>query len=508
MARRVFLAYLLVFWAALLSRAVAFLARSWGALHYPFELDYGEGVLLWQARQITDLKLAFRSITEFPHMVFHYPPLYHVASRLFEPATGDLLVAGRLVSVLSTLGIGVLSGLIVWYVLPRRMPLSVRATGAIAGAALCFSVDSLGWAVYMRVDIFAVFLEFAGIYLYLQGSRRPLLEYAAFFCFFLALYTKQTMIAGPLACGIVAFLIAPGRAVKQVGLLIACAGVTLAALEVLTHGFFVQHLFLYNRNPMSLAALVSILRPNVLAMGSMTAAAVAMPLAFLNVVLTRPGGRLARFRAAMIHSPSHRLTAVGGLFLVFAMAVSLTAAKTGSSQNYMLEWNLAACPLAALLFADVLYWWHRQRRLPPAFVAILLSPVLYVHAFGGLHMDSLLYEDPDGVRAQNAAGVLDRIRRVEGPVYSTDMVLLYRAGKPLAAEPAIISVLAENGQWDDTPFVHRIESGYFALIVTSRFPLSERLMFSRGVSAAIERAYEPSEKIGSYTLYRPRIPAR
>jgi hypothetical protein len=210
----------------------------------------------------------------------------------------------------------------------------------------------------------------------------------------------------------------------------------------------------------------------------------------------------------MLHSPSHRLTAVGGLFLLFAMAVSLTAAKVGSGQNYMLEWNLAACPLAALLLADVLHWWHRQRRLPPTFVAILLSPILWAHAFGGLHTDSLLYEDPDGVRAQHAAAVLDRIRRVEGPVYSTDMVLLYRAGKPLAAEPAIISVLAEHGQWDDTPFVNRIESGYFALIVSSRFPLSERLMFSSGVAAAIERAYEPIERIGSYTLYQPRIPAR
>ncbi len=95
--RKIFVAYLLVLWAALLSRPAAFLVRSWGALHYPFELDYGEGVLLWQAQQITNLKFAFRSITEFPHMVFHYPPVYHVASRLFEPATGDLLVAGRLV---------------------------------------------------------------------------------------------------------------------------------------------------------------------------------------------------------------------------------------------------------------------------------------------------------------------------------------------------------------------------------------------------------------------------
>ena len=100
--------------------------------------------------------------------------------------------------------------------------------------------------------------------------------------------------------------------------------------------------------------------------------------------------------------------------------------------------------------------------------------------------------------------MLERIRNVDGPVYSTDMVLLYRAGKALAAEPAIISVLAEHGQWDDTPFVNRIASGYFGLIVSSRFPLSERLMFSPAVEAAIERTYEPAERIGWYTLYRPR----
>ena len=106
---------------------------------------------------------------------------------------------------------------------------------------------------------------------------------------------------------------------------------------------------------------------------------------------------------------------------------------------------------------------------------------------------------------QNAAAVLEPISQTEGPVYSTDMVLLYRAGKALAAEPAIISVLAEHGQWDDTPFVNRIESGYFGLIVSSRFPLTERLMFSPAVQAAIERAYEPRERIGAYTLYRPGL---
>jgi 4-amino-4-deoxy-L-arabinose transferase-like glycosyltransferase len=500
--RKVFFAYLLVFWATLLSRVAVFLVRGWAALHYPFELDYGEGIVIWQAQHVTDLKVAFRSIAEFPHVVFHYPPLYHVASRLFALLTGDLLIAGRLVSIVATFGISFLSGLIVWSALPSRIPVSVRATGAVAGAALCYSIDTLSWAVYMRVDMLALFFEFAGIYLYLQGNRRPWLEYAAFLCFCLALYTKQTMVAGPLACGVVALLIAPRRAVKEVGLLVACAGVTMVALELLTRGQFFRHLFLYNRNPFSLRRLISILKPNIMATGSIAAAALALPVAFLGGLLGRPGDRLTRFRAAMLRSPSHRFIAVGGLFLVLALCVSLTAGKAGASPNYMLEWNFAACPLAAMLFADVLRRWHQHRSVPAAYVAILLSPVLYANTFGNLFMPTFLTEGGTA-RQQSSAAVVERIRQVEGPVYSTDMVLLYRAGKALAAEPAIISVLAEGGQWNDRPFVNRIESGYFDLIV-SRYSLSDSLFFSPGVGSAIGRAYKLKEDVGGYKIYSPR----
>jgi hypothetical protein len=502
--KKLFSVYLFLVWATLLLGLVAFLARGWRALHNPFQLDYGEGGVIWQAQHVTNLKLAYRSINQFPHLGFNYPPLYHLASRLLDLATGDLLIAGRLISILSTLGISFFSGLIVWSVLPPRMPVSVRATGAALGATLCYSIYTLVWAVYMRVDMLALFFEFAGIYLYLQGRRWQVLEYAAFFCFFLALYTKPTMIAGLIACAVVAVLIAPRKAFKQTGFLITCSAVTFAALVLATHGQFYRNIFLYNRNPFSYALLSSILKRNIAGVGPITAVALALPFAFLAGLLARTGGRLDRFRAAMLHSPFHRATAVGGLFLIVAILISFAAARTGATFNYMLEWNLAACPLAALLFSDVLYWWQRQRRLPPVYAAILLLPV--IHTLGEVGITSFTHEDWDIARSQrDAAAVLERIRQVEQPVYSTDMVLLYRAGKPPAAEPAMVSVLAEQGQWDDSPFANRIESGYFGLIV-SRYPLSERWMYSPRVETAIWRAYEPSETIGDYRLYRPRDP--
>src|SRR4051812_21764745 len=87
---------------------VAFLIRAMFALKTPAELDYGEGIVMWQAAHVTDLKTAYHPMHVYPHIVFHYTPLYHLASRAMSAVTGDLLVAGRLVSVLSLAGVCVI----------------------------------------------------------------------------------------------------------------------------------------------------------------------------------------------------------------------------------------------------------------------------------------------------------------------------------------------------------------------------------------------------------------
>ena len=82
-------------------------------------------------------------------------------------------------------------------------------------------------------------------------------------------------------------------------------------------------------------------------------------------------------------------------------------------------------------------------------------------------------------------------------------MLLYRAGKEPPAEPFMAAMLAESGQWDDTSLANRMASGYFDLIV-SDYPPLYRWMYSPRVGKAMEKAYRPSETIGSLTLYRPR----
>ncbi|HEU4766704.1 MAG TPA: hypothetical protein VFS77_04995, partial [Pyrinomonadaceae bacterium] len=88
----------------LLAGVAAFVFQAGFALTTGAEIDYGEGIVWWQAAYVTDWKYAFRPIESYPHIVFHYPPLFHLVSRALAKLTGDLLMAGRLTSILSLIG--------------------------------------------------------------------------------------------------------------------------------------------------------------------------------------------------------------------------------------------------------------------------------------------------------------------------------------------------------------------------------------------------------------------
>src|SRR5438046_10131808 len=90
---------------ALLAVHVAGIAIDFtAAIRYPFEINYGEGIV-WQQAVLIPGSRMYSSSQSLPFIVFHYPPLYYLilhAARWLQP---DYLAAGRLVSVLATLAI-------------------------------------------------------------------------------------------------------------------------------------------------------------------------------------------------------------------------------------------------------------------------------------------------------------------------------------------------------------------------------------------------------------------
>src|SRR5678816_2901443 len=103
----------------LLFGAVTFVLQACHTLTTPGEVEYGEGIVLWQAANVTNWTKAFHPVEIYPHVIFHYTPLFHLTSRFVALFTGDLLVAGRLTSILSLAGTCLAGALLTASVFPR-----------------------------------------------------------------------------------------------------------------------------------------------------------------------------------------------------------------------------------------------------------------------------------------------------------------------------------------------------------------------------------------------------
>src|SRR5882757_1783727 len=101
-----------VLFCTLVFHAIIYLHNAYDAIRYPFALDYGEGIIWQQALLIPGPRM-YGGITDAPYIVFHYPPVYHLAVRAIAALGLDLLVAGRTLSVACTL---VTAALCAWLV--------------------------------------------------------------------------------------------------------------------------------------------------------------------------------------------------------------------------------------------------------------------------------------------------------------------------------------------------------------------------------------------------------
>lgn len=463
------------------------------AVGYPYELDYGEGIVWFQARQLLAGE-AFGPIDRFPAIVFHYTPLFHALSGLLERLGLDGLAAGRALSLLSTAAMALLVGAIVRHVAlgdgADRRAATIAAT--VAGLTLLVAFPVKVWAPLMRVDMLAFALALGGMWCGLGALRRPGFVHLAALLFVLALFTKQTMIAAPAATFLVLLLHRPRTAVAGIATCLVLGSAALTALAVATDGGFLRHVFLYNVNRIALDRLEWI-GSIALGHGLLIAAAV------IGVAAKAPAIRqfLANRRAATVEDAG---AAMLFAYLLLTTASNALVLKSGSGVNYFIEW------IAVLaIFAGFAVHRGLGRTGGPA------SPIRHVAVIALAAQAALLPAMPYSAnmfekRRPGLDRLVEQVRSAPGPVISDDMVLLLRAGRPVLWEPAIFAELAATGAWDERPFVTMIEQQRFAMFVTVQQPggalFDQR--YNPAVAKALTRAYPRREKVAGLTVHRPR----
>ena len=231
--------------------------------------------------------------------------------------------------------------------------------------------------------------------------------------FVLAIFTKQTLIAAPAACLMVAVAADWRRALRLAGfaVLLGCAG--LLALAVPTHGAALANLFLYNRNPFSILNMFGLLQLNLAGIVPVAGIAFAVPVWLgSRLMRARWHGALKEYVRWTRGSLPRRCVVVATLHLLISLMVSLSCGKKGSNVNYFLEWNITACILASVVLAAVLWRWDAVK--PEVSRSAVLLVLLLFASSGVFALANRMRPEPPSGQAAEFARAIELVGTYRG----------------------------------------------------------------------------------------------
>jgi hypothetical protein len=493
--------------AALVGHFIVYFNFALNAIRYPFELFEPEGIV-WQQAMLIPGDRMYGDINQFPFIVFHYPPLYHLVVRAAAALGFDPLASGRSISWLASLAAGAMIASLAFRLSRYEAGRLASLAGAVtAGLTFFCFYPVVAMSPLMRVDMLAIALSYLGVWCATRSSSSDWLPYIAMVLFVLAAFTKQTCVLAPLATVSVMVLVNPRRTLKVLcfGLLLGGAG--LASLNWITHGGFLRHLVLYNINRFSLRlAMQEILGQAPQSIFVMLALAFVIT-KWKQLALERGWKNLASFRGDVASSEALQAVTIVTLYFGLSTCSLIALGKSGGGLNYFIEWMGILSILIGPLVAAVATWQlHKPERGANRIATIvgLMLPILILLQIRPLPA-SWDFGSDNFTEMHELDSLVARIRGASQPVLSEDMVLLMKAGKEVPWEPAIFTELASTGRWDERLILDMISARAFAFIIT-RGPAEQWMSDGRltpGVEQAIRTAYPRTEEQGGRTLHLP-----
>lgn len=427
---------------ALAAAVAAFAAIAWRTLAYPHEVLVSEGAVRLTVESWRDGRALWDPdrLTDPPFVIAHYTPLYYALTAALQTVLGKGFLAGRLVSVLFTLGTGIVAGAVV-----RRV--TGRLSAALVAFALWLSFYPVAfWGTSHRVDAPPIFFEALGILVYLAARERGRPGYGAIPLFLLAWAGKQVMFVGLLA------VILDRLFDREDGGLAAAArwGVLGFAPIFGLFGFWAL-----TSDGGFWAATV---------LGTVSGAADAPWVIVSNSerFFGSPWnvGTFLLAAAAAWLAPGRRFL---GIYLVLGLA--LAVALDANFPRFFPP-LLAISVLVPLLLSDL-----RTNARLRAFVHASIVFLMFAHL--GWEMRPLVGERvlrlDDGNSRLAAAAEIARCTTGTRPILAQDVGMLLSAGRPVTvADPLVVSILVGNRAWDPERLAAGIREGAYEAVILNR----------------------------------------
>ena len=311
------------------------------------ELSSPESVVAAQATMLAQDGTLYYHLNSYPYTVSAYMPIFYLLNAGLIKVGLPAALAGRLISFAAMLGI-------FWLVWRILILYTRERYYAWAGLVLCVSTSLvLSWGTVGQVDTLAVFFALLGFYQYarfaVRGENTLIL---AAVCVIAALFTKQTLIACP-----VAIVVALWFHNRKLALQFAAGagGVVIAlvlAINLALDGRFLEDTLFANLNPFAWHKLGQHVNYLLIAAGQLfLVAAVGFP-----AVMRRPARVLF-------------------LYLALALGVlSITAPKIGSDSNYQIE-STVLLVLCACVALDAVSFFPLVLKRSKSWVTLLQIPL-------------------------------------------------------------------------------------------------------------------------------------
>ena len=465
-------------------------------LAFPYQLDYGEGFLLYFVKQWSQGQPIYKGAEGYPYVMANYPPLTMVLALALTPILGIAYAAGR---VWTLLAIAALAGIIfAWvgrYGFGRTRRGGERWLPAVA-AALIFvgSPYIYHWAPLFRVDLIGLALTVGGLFAVAlaapprseggRGVRRPGLLWLAAALFVAGLYTKQSFFFAPAAAlAYLFFFVDRWQAIKMALAMAVAGGGLFLLINALTGGGFWYGLVVSNVNPFLWD---EFWRQQADFAGTF---AVLGLLAVWYVV--------DKFLLDREHLLRDKISPLD-LYLVAALASLWFAGKAGAWENYFFEALVALVVCGGLGLTRIAR--HGKRLFQVA------APLLVLAQVGLMwHTPAVASEYLALTRESNEAmGPI--LADTPDPVASEDMGLLVTNGKVLDYCSFQYSQLARAGRWDQAWELGQLRDQTWNKVILeqgTRLDVDRYQRFTREFLSELDRNYRQAQTVGKYEVYEP-----
>jgi 4-amino-4-deoxy-L-arabinose transferase-like glycosyltransferase len=415
------------------------------------QIEYSEGFNIYIAHLFATGRWSWQIASTPPFNTSFYPPVGFYVLGYFQIVFGESLISGRILNLIYTLGCLLMIFLIVQHETKDKL------VALIAALLPMTAITMIAWSFFIRVDLFGIFFDMAGVYIFLK-NKDSLKILWAIPVFVLAFYTKQSMVAGIVTCIVYLLLHKEWRRTLFFGgtFAVIAGGIFLTAV-ILTHGGYYREVYLYQRTDPAYQSPALILIT-----------------VMVGLVLYLP----ATVMAAAWWTGQKKWDLLR-IFIIFTLIVNVSnLVHPGGNFNYLFESVFVVCILAGMYLNHVDM--EKDIRLVMASTIFMcLALFLVIVGLMGEAFPTKQY------RADYAQAVTI-LKGANYPIVTEDAGMVLAAGDVPYYEPFVFNNLVALNYWHQDKLLSDLDGEKVPYVVTE-YPLPDPklLRFDSAVQSAI-----------------------